>query len=367
MKRANRDLREALFAAGRIRLARGPLFEETPGAFREGFDFGKIEGMMLGLAIGDALGNTSEGLLPEERRDLFGEIRDYLPNRRAGRRRVGLPSDDTQLAFWTLEQMLEDDGLIPERLARHFARGRIFGIGGTVSAFLANREAGLPWEECGPASAGNGALMRIAPVLIPHLRTGTTDLWVDTALAAMLTHNDPGSTAACLAFVRMLWTLLARKEPPVPEWWPAAFIEAARGLEGETRYRPRGGPLAERFEGPIWRMVAEQVPDAFARGLSVVEACDLWYSGAFLLETVPSVLYILMRHGHDPEEAVVRAVNDTEDNDTIAAVVGAAVGALHGRQGLPRRWIAGLTGRTAEADDGRVFDLLAEARKRWAP
>jgi len=38
--------------------------------------------------------------------------------------------------------------------------------------------------------------------------------------------------------------------------------------------------------------------------------------GAFLLETVPSVIYILMRHGNDPEESIVRAVNDTKDNDT---------------------------------------------------
>ena len=50
--------------------------------------------------------------------------------------------------------------------------------------------------------------MRIAPVLIPHLKKPTTDLWVDTALSAMITHNDAGSTAACVAFVNMLWQLL---------------------------------------------------------------------------------------------------------------------------------------------------------------
>ena len=37
------------------------------------------------------------------------------------------------------------------------------------------------------------------------------------------------------------------------------------------------------------------------------------------------------------EEAIVRAVNDTRDNDTIAAIVGAAVGALHGKSALPDR------------------------------
>ena len=60
--------------------------------------------------------------------------------------------------------------------------------------------------------------------------------------------------------------------------------------------------------------------DALAHRRESAAACDSWYSGAYLLETVPSVLYILERHGHDPEEAIVRAVNDTKDNDTVAAI-----------------------------------------------
>ena len=42
----------------------------------------------------------------------------------------------------------------------------------------------------------------------------------------------------------------------------------------------------------------------------------------------PALLYIPARHAHDLEEAFVRTVNDTKDNNTIVAIVGAAVGAL---------------------------------------
>ena len=45
----------------------------------------------------------------------------------------------------------------------------------------------------------------------------------------------------------------------------------------------------------------ERVRWAWDAKLAVREACDAWYSGAYLLETLPSVLYILMRHGHDPQ------------------------------------------------------------------
>jgi ADP-ribosyl-[dinitrogen reductase] hydrolase len=128
--------------------------------------------MMLGLAIGDALGNTSEGMNPAERRRHYGEIRDYLPNRYANGRSVGLPSDDTQLAFWTLEHLLENEGrLSPELLSRSFVERQIFGMGQTVGSFRRALASGVPWHDAAVESAGNGALMRIVPILCPTCAT----------------------------------------------------------------------------------------------------------------------------------------------------------------------------------------------------
>ena len=72
-----------------------------------------------------------------------------------------------------------------------------------------------------------------------------------------------------------------------------------------------------------------------------------------------------MRHGGDFEEALVRAVNDTKDNDTVAAIVGAAMGALHGKAAIPPRWIHGLSGRITDRDDGRIPELIAEAKSTF--
>ena len=52
---------ETLFERNGIDLERGEIFEQTPGAMPEGFVFEeRVEGMMLGLAIGDALGATDQ-------------------------------------------------------------------------------------------------------------------------------------------------------------------------------------------------------------------------------------------------------------------------------------------------------------------
>ncbi len=354
---ANRQLLEGLAASDGIRVRLGSTFSGMPRELPDGFDFGRIEGMMLGLAIGDALGNTTESRLPSERRARHGEIRDYL-------RDMGYPSDDSQLAFWTLEQLIADRGFVPERVARRFGQDRIFGIGSTVRRFLRAFHDGVPWQQCGQHSAGNGALMRIAPVLIPHLRAPSPELWVDAALCAMITHNDSVAIASAVALIALLWDLLAMDAPPTPEWWLSRFAGVLRDLECGDSYGARSPALAD-FQGPLWKLLEQELPTAYDQHLPVHQACDRWYSGAYLLETVPCVLYTLLRYGDEPEEAIVRAVNDTRDNDTVASIVGAAVGALHGRAGLPHRWIEALSGRTTAADDGRMFDLLAAAKDLW--
>ncbi|MCC6773358.1 MAG: ADP-ribosylglycohydrolase family protein [Gemmatimonadaceae bacterium] len=360
------DLLSPLLARGGIRLSPGPLLSEAVAPKPADFDFARVEGMLLGLAMGDALGVPTESQLPRDRRARHGEIRDYVPNRYAGDGR-GYPSDDTQLAFWTLEHLMEHGSLDPDGLAHAFAAGgRIFGIGQTVRAFLAAYKGGAAWYEAGPESAGNGALMRIAPVVVPHLKTGGTAVWHDVAIASMLTHNDYASTARCLAFARMLWDLLDMPEAPATDWWRERFVELAGPLEGASRYRPRGGDFTD-YEGPLSRYVDERLRWAERAGVSTVDACNAWYSGAYLMETVPSVLLILSRHAGDPEEAIVRAVNDTRDNDTVAAIVGAAVGALHGRGKLPGRWVEGLAGWTRVGEEGRVFEMVEGVRGRFAP
>ena len=101
----NRETFESMISSGTISLRRSTLFDSVPRVLPADFDWDRVEGMMLGLAIGDSLGNTSEGMLPGDRQKRFGEVRDYLPNRHVetppGQTPKGYPSDDTQLAFWT--------------------------------------------------------------------------------------------------------------------------------------------------------------------------------------------------------------------------------------------------------------------------
>ncbi|MBM4137724.1 MAG: ADP-ribosylglycohydrolase [Nitrospira sp.] len=361
----NTNLIQDLISKGAIRIRNSPIFSKTPKHLPSDFDFSKVEGMLLGVAIGDALGATTEGKLPADRHLLFGEIRNYVPGRRSNNLTIGVPTDDTQLTFWTLQQLIQDGGLVPDNLAKRFCKHRIRGIGNTTKEYIRNyKDRHVPWYAAGLDSLGNGAFMRIAPILVPYLEISNPSMYADAALDTMITHNAFGNTATCVAFVNMLWELLAMSSPPEPYWWLDVYCSVAQGLEGNSQYRPRISNLAH-YQGPLWQFTEKVVREALRRRMTVLEACSWWGSGASLFETVPSVLYILATNAANAEEAIIRAVNDTKDNDTIAAIVGAAVGALHGLKGIPQHWVEGLTGRTRSSDDGEVFRLIFKAKKAF--
>lgn len=362
---ASRDVARALTRDGILKIHWHPRLEAAPPALPTGIDLAdKVEGMMLGLAIGDALGNTSESINPGDRRARFGRIEHYRPNQHARGRAVGVPSDDSQLAYRTLAHLVQHGRLDPPRLAEALADGHIFGIGKATRQWLRTLRTGVPWQEAGTAAAGNGALMRIAPIVIPHLKRASPDLWCDALLAAHLTHDDELSNLSCVAMVDLLWTAISTPPGGASPLWFDRSLAIFDDLGTGATYAGRNGH-PPGFEGTIAQLLRLRVCPALERDLDVAAAGEIWHSGAYLLETVPSVLYILERHAHDPREAILQAVNHTRDNDTVAAIVGAVVGALHGAAALPTAWIDDLTGRTAEDNDGRMFAMLAAAADRF--
>jgi ADP-ribosyl-[dinitrogen reductase] hydrolase len=362
----NSGLLRKMLDEGKIRIQDSPLFHRALSPLPANFCFDRIEGMLLGVAIGDSLGAPTEGLEARDRHLKHGTIRHYIPCVQSGGRPIGVPTDDTQLTFWTLEQLIQDGGFIPDNLARRFCGHHITGLGSTVREFIRNyKDRGKEWCVCGPDSLGNGALMRVSPLLLPYLCNPQVSLYADAALDGMMTHNSYANNAACVAFIYILWQLLTMNSVPQPTWWHETYCKMAREVEGETSYQPPALPGS--YRGPLWQYVELKVTDALRRDLTAAEfSSELGY-GFDLFVTVPSVLYILARHAHSAEEAITRAVNDTVDNDSAGAIVGAAVGALHGLGGLPWKWIEALTGRTYESDDGRVFKLILLAKNRfWA-
>ena len=131
----------------------------------------RYRGALIGLATGDALGTTLEFASP----GTFEPIDDMCGGGPFALE-PGQWTDDTSMALCLADSLLECDGFDPiDQLRRyvrwfrdgyHSSNGKCFDIGVTVRNALTRFErTGESW--CGATdamSAGNGSIMRLAPV-----------------------------------------------------------------------------------------------------------------------------------------------------------------------------------------------------------
>ena len=95
---------DEMMTSGEMSIRNAPLLTVSPEPISASWD--RVGGMWLGLAIGNVLGNTSEGLTPRDRKREHGEIRDFRPNWKAQHMGRGTLSDYSQLAIWTVEHLV---------------------------------------------------------------------------------------------------------------------------------------------------------------------------------------------------------------------------------------------------------------------
>lgn len=360
-----------LFSRGHVAIRRGAIFDVTlPAPEAECLrSEQRIEGMILGLAVGDALGHSTEWKYdPEKRWQEFGTITDHVGTFLSPPGRI---SDDTQLSLWTLERLLATGSLDIHDLVRCLTDRRhdIVGAGRNTTAALSRHHqrltTGSPeFHLCGGdpvrEGRGNGALMRFSPLILPWLRySGETNpsarhasssYWSDVVLASFITHPHAAALSSVVAFASLLWNMFLRDPGATcsPEWWLDEYLRVAGDLE-MSAIPDSPGPetlpdLFRGFQGTLCDFLDTRFRKAWRSRMSLRDACSLkgFGSGADCLQTVPAVLYVLMSHADSFESAMIAAVNDTKDNDTIASITGAMLGALHGQRAVRQRWIDGI-------------------------
>jgi len=295
----------------------------------------RFVGALLGTACGDALGSGVEGMAREEIRGRFGDVRDFLPERGKGRY-----TDDTQMTLalaLSLIRVGEVDGAdCALSYAELFEAER--GYGRSAAAVLEALRGGADYRRTGTlffpgGSFGNGAAMRIAPVGLVFGAIGGERLREKVFEAVRCTHVHPeavdGASVQALAVSLMLRCEGGRL--------PDAF---------GTFERLREVCRTERL-----RRKLRDAEALLVGGGSDAEAVRVLGVGVASAESVPAAVFTALRYGADPEEALVRAVGLGGDTDTIAAMTGALVGALHGPDSFPRRWFDDLENGPLGRDD----------------
>ena len=275
-------------------------------------------GAMLGLAVGDAVGTTLEFT----RRDSTPPLTDMVGGG-PFHLQPGQWTDDTSMALALADSLLANPDLDEADLMQRFVRwmdegeysvtGRCFDIG------LTTRQALSRWKRTGnpiagstaPDTAGNGSLMRLAPVAVRHWpdRAKLRDV---AARQSAVTHAAPEAVGACVAFAELLGDAIAGQ--------------------------PRSVVLADH-EGPYAGAIAAIMRGSW-RGK---QRTDIRSSG-YVAHSLEAALWCVASTASF-EEAVLLAANLGDDADTTAAITGQLAGALYGAAGIPAKWLERLAWR----------------------
>jgi ADP-ribosyl-[dinitrogen reductase] hydrolase len=291
----------------------------------------RARGVMLGMAVGDALGAAVEWDHPEQIHARYGgPLRDMVASRIW---RLGEWTDDTAMALALAESMGERSGYDEDDvLARYlvWARSGPKDIGATVSHALARartpddaRAAAAAYHELsGGHSAGNGSLMRTAPIGIFY-RDEPGAIERVSRLDSSLTHHDELAGDACVLLNMTIAALLTDRRLP----------QSTSGVGLVAAEAP--GQTADELLDPVHRQIG------------------------FVLTALRVAFWAAMTAGSF-EEAVVSAANLGGDADTNAAVTGALAGARFGAGAIPQRWLEPLHERERLA--GAAMRLVRDRR-----
>ncbi len=300
---------------------------------------GRARGVLLGLALGDALGAPFEG-----RSRVTGVQLDAWID-------AGEPlrwTDDTHMALTLARHLVDDPELDdPQALGGAFARAYALepwrGYGAGPPQVFAMVAQGMSFEEAagtlfgGAGSFGNGAAMRVAPV-------GLLPAAIDPRRAARLaevqarvTHTHPEAIDGATVIAQVIAGLLDLDKVDADAIVRVVSAAASRLSEG---------PVRDRLTGVV---------DVLASGgepAMVVGRCG---TGVAAAESVPAAIAALLGGG-DALRVVTTAIGFGGDTDTIAAMAGAMAGAAWGLERMPGPLLDRLEAR---AELERLADTLS--------
>ena len=288
----------------------------------------RYRGCLLGLACGDAVGTSVEF----SARGTFAPVTDM-----AGGGPFGLVAgewtDDTSMALCLATSLVHRRGTdLDDQISRYVnwwqwgylsSTGNCIDIGMTVRAAL-NRYLTTKDPVAGstdPRSAGNGSLMRLAPVAMwfaPDIEAVRRH----ARLSSLTTHGAPEAVDCCEVYAELLAHALAGAPRD-------ALLRASASADASARVR-------EIAEGGYLGKTVDQV-----------------LGSGYCVDSLEAALWCFAETDSF-ESAVLAAANLGDDADTTAAIVGQLAGAHYGVAGIPAHWLEKLAMR----DD---IDRLAQA------
>jgi ADP-ribosylglycohydrolase len=330
--------------------------ESLTFGFVEGIDYrDRFRGALLGAAIGEILGRSSQGLFPRDIRELYGTIDGTSEPDAWG----GPGQNDSPPACLLLSRaLLKARKLDPEEIATVYSTSR--GMPGTShhSEFVRNlSDRGFPWFEAGATVPETAPAARLTPLAL--LRAGNfRRLKLEAGIEAGITHPHAAAIAGAIvqtvAIARLLHT-------PAGDLDVLGFARGlspvVSGIEVDRSSRGKGGRTAPA----LWRKLGTELTALLLRRAEMADVQEALGNGASVPEGIPFAWACFLRNPADFSAAVFSAVNLGHEAEANGAMVGSMAGGYVGATGIPEVFLGGLPWR--EELQASADGLLALARR----
>ncbi|MHA3738775.1 ADP-ribosylglycohydrolase family protein [Pseudomonas sp. Eth.TT006] len=273
----------------------------------------RYRGALLGLACGDAVGTSVEfkprGSFPPLT-DMVGGGPFHL--------KPGQWTDDTSMALCLAESLLSKKTFdAMDQMGRYLnwwqwgylsSTGECFDIGMTVSQALAQyQQTGQPFAgSTDPYTAGNGSLMRLAPVVLfyfPDLQ----QIRHFASESSRTTHGAPEAIECCQLLAELI----------------------ARALLGASKAELRRLRLSTFTQAKV---------AALSRGDYLAKPINEIRGSGYSVDSLEAALWCFQQTDNFAA-AILQAANLGDDADTTAAIVGQLAGAYYGVRAIPAHWL----------------------------
>ena len=279
----------------------------------------RFRGVLVGTAVGDALGAPVEGHLHVPR-DYLESLVDDPPNLTY--------TDDTVMTVGVAESLVACGRFEGAHMAQTFAdrydREPWRGYGAGPPQVFARLARGIAWDEAarslfgGEGSYGNGAAMRVAPVALYAYPSQhkAAEIAHHTAL---ITHTHPEGIDGAVMQAVAVTALLRQTSTDDPSEITSVLLSHARTSVFRNKLMFIDRHIGDR---PL-----DEIADVLGTGIAAHTS-------------VPTALACFLAHPDDFADAVTAAISLGGDTDTIAAMTGALAGAYHGYSAIPEPWRA---------------------------
>jgi len=300
----------------------------------------RYRGSLLGLAVGDAVGTTLEFKPPGS----FTPIEDMVGGG-PFQLQPGQWTDDTSMALCLAESLIEQQGFNPVHQLQKYLQwyregylsstGRCFDIGNTTIDGLRQFEK-TQEPYCGstdPRSAGNGSIMRLAPVPLFYAKRPLEAI-AKSAESSRTTHQATVAVEAC-------------------RYLGALIVGAVNGVSREELLSKRYSPVPGYWEkNPL----VEEIDEIALGSFKHRQPPEIQGSG-YVVKSLEAALWAFY-NSHSFREGCLLAVNLGDDADTTGAVYGQLAGAFYGESGIPESWRSQLAYRQLiESMANQLFTL----------